>query len=58
MSVKFWFRSFLFVTVLDVTGPGLDDLLDGTMTIWMDIDSRSEFMNHAVALRQQPDRTR
>jgi hypothetical protein len=37
-------------TVLDLTGPVLDDLLDGTMDFWMDIDSTHDHMVWAVAL--------
>jgi hypothetical protein len=37
-------------TVLDLTGSALDDLLDGTMDIWMDIDSEHDYMKWAVAL--------
>ncbi|UCE50314.1 MAG: hypothetical protein JSW47_09145 [Phycisphaerales bacterium] len=36
--------------VFDLTGPVLDDLLDGTMDIWMDIDSTHDYMVWAVAL--------
>jgi hypothetical protein len=37
-------------TALDLTGPALDNLLDGTIDIWMDIDSAHDYMVWAVAL--------
>jgi hypothetical protein len=37
-------------TVLNLTGPALDDLMDGTMDIWMDIDSTNDHLVWAVAL--------
>jgi len=37
-------------TALDLSGPALDDLLDGTMDIWMDIDSTHDYLVWAVAL--------
>ena len=37
-------------TVFDLTGPVLDGLLDGTMDIWMDIDSTHDHIVWAVAL--------
>ena len=37
-------------TVIDLTGAELDDLLDGTMDIWLDIDSTNNHMVFAVAL--------
>lgn len=37
-------------TSFDLTGSALDDLLDGTMDIWMDIDSAHDELFWAVAL--------
>jgi hypothetical protein len=37
-------------TVIDLTGSALDDLLDGTLDIWMDIDSTHDYLIWAVAI--------
>jgi len=37
-------------TVINLHGSALDDLLDGTMDIWMDIDSANDHMVYAAAL--------
>jgi hypothetical protein len=37
-------------TVIDLSGPALDELLDGTIDIWMDIDSTHDHIMWRVAL--------